>query len=109
MVPRIQEEVVQQDIRECRVAPRGAHSNAFALLGGARSPKAAHRLLLVGKGRRCVMTSIIRIGISNWRAREEATDRRRPTPSRNMRQPCRAPTCPAKICPACPVTRTLSA
>src|SRR5215207_1238513 len=79
MVSRIQEEVVQQDIRECRVAPRGAHSNAFALLGGARSPKAAHRLLLVGKGRRCVMTSIIRIGIRrlmrNCEERRRSQDR----------------------------------
>src|SRR4051812_7079321 len=64
MVPGVQAEAVQQDVRERRSNARGAHPDAGALLGRPRAPQTAHRLLLVGGGGGDVMTSIARNGIT---------------------------------------------
>ena len=61
---RVQKRVVQQNLRDRRVAARGTRPGAPALLGRPLSSPTAHRFLLVGGGRQCVMTLITRIGIS---------------------------------------------
>src|SRR3954451_24258875 len=64
VVRGVQAKVVQQDIRERRSNARGAHPDAYALLGRSRAPQTAHRLLLVGRGGGNIVTSITRNGIS---------------------------------------------
>src|SRR5215210_8774942 len=64
MVSRVQAKLVQQDIRERRPNARGAHPDACALLGRARTPQTAHRIPLVGGSSGGVVTSISRNGIS---------------------------------------------
>src|SRR3954463_14309887 len=73
MVPGVQAEAVQQDVRERRSNARGAHPDAGALLGRPRAPQTAHRLLLVGGGGGDVMTSIARNGIRTEKEGREAT------------------------------------
>src|SRR5215213_3265856 len=63
MVSRVQERVIQQGLRDPRAIAEGAGPSTSTLLGGACSPPTAHWFLLVGRGRQCVVTSIIRIGI----------------------------------------------
>src|SRR5215208_5632076 len=63
MVSRVQERVIQQSLRDRRAIAEGARPSTSTLLGGASSPPKAHWFLLVGRGRQCVVTSIIRIGI----------------------------------------------
>src|SRR5215208_4910473 len=64
MVSRVQERVIQQGLRDPRAIAEGAGPSTSTLLGGACSPPTAHWFLSVGSGRQCVVTSILRIGIS---------------------------------------------
>src|SRR5215203_1704946 len=63
MVSRVQQRVIQQGLQDPRAIADGAWPSTSTLLGGACSPPTAHWFLLVGRGRQCVVTSIIRIGI----------------------------------------------
>src|SRR5215213_476159 len=65
MVSRVQERVIQQGLRDPRAIAEGAGPSTSTLLGVACSPPTAHWFLLVGRGRQCVVTSIIRIGMSS--------------------------------------------
>src|SRR5215208_1830306 len=67
MVSRVQERVIQQGLRDPRAIAEGAGPSTSTLLGGACSPPTAHWFLLVGRGRQCVVTSIIRIGMTSRR------------------------------------------
>src|SRR5215213_3885794 len=81
MVSRVQERVIQQGLRDPRAIAEGAGPSTSTLLGGACSPPTAHWFLLVGRGRQCVVTSIIRIGITTMgRMRIERVSRERQPP-----------------------------
>ena len=65
VVSGVQAKVVEPDVRERRPNARGPDTDAAPLLGEARAPQAAHRLLVVGKGGGGgTMTSIDRNGIT---------------------------------------------
>src|SRR5215211_3227515 len=64
VVPRVQAQAVQHDVRERSSAARGTHPDACALPEKPRPPQTAHRILLVGGGGTNIVTSIARNGIT---------------------------------------------